>query len=215
MSKVYAFAVACLMLASTAWGQFSSAQQTDDVAEQRERIEAARQQKTMELDAKAAACWSKFAVTDCQNQVKTQRRAMLADFRRQEIRLNDQERQQRAAQQVQRNRERAAEWAERQTGNRSLTEANADSPDQRQERLNEKAMNHQQRAKAVAPIVPVSKAPPGRTPRLWFATAMPTPKSCEPPSSAVRNVRNGFLKRQTVARRCHRRRHKHIPRPAL
>ena len=161
MSKVYAFAVACLMLASTAWGQFSSAQQTDDVAEQRERIEAARQQKTMELDAKAAACWSKFAVTDCQNQVKTQRRAMLADFRRQEIRLNDQERQQRAAQQVQRNRERAAEWAERQTGNRSLTEANADSPDQRQERLNEKAMNHQQRAKAVAPIVPVSKAPSG------------------------------------------------------
>jgi hypothetical protein len=93
--------------------------------------------------------------------VKTQRRAMLADFRRQEIRLNDQERQQRAAQQVQRNRERAAEWAERQTGNRSLTEANADSPDQRQERLNEKAMNHQQRAKAVAPIVPVSKAPSG------------------------------------------------------
>ena len=161
MSKVYAFAVACLMLASTAWGQFSSAQQTDDVAEQRERIEAARQQKTMELDAKAAACWSKFAVTDCQNQVKTQRRAMLADFRRQEIRLNDQERQQRAAQQVQRNRERAAEWAERQTGNRSLTEANADSPDQRQERLNEKAMNHQQRAKAVAPVVPVSKAPSG------------------------------------------------------
>ncbi|MBK6592975.1 MAG: hypothetical protein IPG23_09640 [Burkholderiales bacterium] len=161
MSKVYAFVVACLMLASTAWGQFSSAQQTDDVAEQRERIEAARQQKTMELDAKAAACWSKFAVTDCQNQVKTQRRAMLADFRRQEIRLNDQERQQRAAQQVQRNRERAAEWAERQTGNRSLTEANADSPDQRQERLNEKAMNHQQRAKAVAPVVPVSKAPSG------------------------------------------------------
>ena len=40
-------------------------------------------------------------------------------------------------------------------------EANADSPDQRQERLNEKAMNHQQRAKAVAPIVPVSKAPSG------------------------------------------------------
>jgi hypothetical protein len=86
---------------------------------------------------------------------------MLADFRRQEIRLNDLERQQRAAQQMQRNREKAAEWAERQTGNQSMTGANADSPDQRQERLNEKKMDHQQRAKAVAPVVPVNKAPSG------------------------------------------------------
>lgn len=161
MSKVYTLAVACLMLVSTAWGQLTGAQQTDDVAQQRERIEAARQQKTVELDTQAAACWSKFAVTDCLNKVKTQRRAMLADFRRQEIRLNDQERQQRAAQQMQRNREKAAEWAQRQTGNRSLTEANADSPDQRQERLNEKIVDHQQRAKAVPSVVPASKAPSG------------------------------------------------------
>ena len=161
MSKVYALALACLMLVSTAWGQLTGAQHTDEVTQQREHIEAARQQKTVELDAKAATCWSKFAVTDCQNQVKTQRRAMLADFRRQEIRLNDLERQQRAAQQMQRNREKAAEWAERQTGNQSMTGANADLPDQRQERLNEKIMDHQQRAKAVPPVVPPSKAPSG------------------------------------------------------
>ena len=161
MSKVCALAVACLMLVPSVWGQSSSAQQPDDLAQQRERIAASRQHKTVELDAQAAACWSKFAVTDCQNKVKTQRRAMLAELWRQEIRLNDQERQQRAAEQMLRNQAKAAEWAERQADEPSRAGANIDSPDQRQERLSEKAIGHQQRAKAITPVVPVSRAPSG------------------------------------------------------
>lgn len=87
-----------------AWGQ-------DDEAEraQRARIAAERSQANAAYQAEEKACYSKFAVNDCLNDAGRRRRAVLADLRRQEISLNDEQRKRRAAEKLRSIEERSRE----------------------------------------------------------------------------------------------------------
>ncbi len=55
-----------------------------------------------------AVCYQKFLVNNCLDDVKIRRREAMADLRRQEISLNDQERKAKGAEQVQKTEEKAS-----------------------------------------------------------------------------------------------------------
>jgi glucan-binding YG repeat protein len=147
--KIWLRIAAFLLLAWTAsaWGQGDGGQTPPDgsAAVERVRIDAVRQQKTVELDAEDAACLSKFAVTDCQSKVGTRRRQMLADLKRQEANINAIERRQKVAEQAQKTQEKSAEGAQRErdmhVGTKKTTE------EERQKSLDEKVLNHKNQAK--------------------------------------------------------------------
>lgn len=67
--------------------------------DERASIEAQRQEISQRLDAQELACQQKFAVTDCVNQVRKQRRELLSSLKKQETRLNDADRRARAQEQ--------------------------------------------------------------------------------------------------------------------
>lgn len=68
---------------------------------ERQRIAAERLALGRSFDAGRAACYEKFLVNRCLDDVREQRRAGLSGLRRQEISLNDLERKTRAAAQLQ------------------------------------------------------------------------------------------------------------------
>ncbi|HSV50983.1 MAG TPA: hypothetical protein VLJ57_02620 [Burkholderiaceae bacterium] len=70
------------------------------VQEERGRITAQRQDVQARFAVEQAACYKRFAVTDCQQESRVRRRDELADLRRQEISLNDAERKKRGAEQT-------------------------------------------------------------------------------------------------------------------
>ena len=76
-------------------------------------MEAKRDAQAAEFDRQEQACSAKFAVTDCINEVKARRRAVMAEFRKQENALNDIDRRRRAQEELQRLEQRKAEQAER------------------------------------------------------------------------------------------------------
>lgn len=69
---------------------------------ERVRIEKNRQQLQAEFAIEDAACRQKFAVNNCLNEINAKHREAMADLRRQEISLNDDERKKRGAEQVRR-----------------------------------------------------------------------------------------------------------------
>lgn len=72
------------------------------VESERARIEKTRQQLQALFAVEDEACHQKFAVNSCLNEINTKRREAIADLRRQEISLNDDERRKRGAEQVRR-----------------------------------------------------------------------------------------------------------------
>jgi colicin import membrane protein len=74
------------------------AQESPAATAERARIAAERARAEAAYEAQAKVCWGKFAVNDCLARAKAQRRDVLADLRRQEVALNDEERRRRAAQ---------------------------------------------------------------------------------------------------------------------
>ncbi len=99
MKRVLAFLLAMGMMVPGI-AQTDAAQAADDVGARRQEIEVARQRETARFDAADAQCRSRFAVNDCLRVSQTQRRSVMADLRKQEVRLNEQERAQRGAEQV-------------------------------------------------------------------------------------------------------------------
>jgi colicin import membrane protein len=92
------------------------AQDEASVAAQRARIANERNEVEAALGARQKQCYLKFAVNDCLNAAKSQRREKLADLRRQEISLNDAERKRKAA-------ERAGNLEERSSTEKQEAEA--------------------------------------------------------------------------------------------
>ena len=72
------------------------------------RIRTEREDAQTRFLAQDVQCYQRFAVNDCLGEVRTQRRAVLADLRRQEISLNDTQRKRRAAEQLLRADDKAA-----------------------------------------------------------------------------------------------------------
>lgn len=66
------------------------------VQEERLRIQRSREQVKAEAEQANAACSQKFAVTDCLREVRAKNRLVLDELRRQEVILNDLERQAKA-----------------------------------------------------------------------------------------------------------------------
>jgi septal ring factor EnvC (AmiA/AmiB activator) len=84
-----------LLGAQTAAGEVAP-----DINVERARISAARATLESGFLAEDAACYKKFAVNHCLDRVNTRRREAIADLRRQEVFLNDEERRLRGAAQL-------------------------------------------------------------------------------------------------------------------
>ena len=99
-----------------------------DADAQRAVIEETRRIQTQRLDALARDCERKFAVTRCLDQVHTERLAIEGKLNRQEILLNDAQRQERGREQRERNREKAAAQAEKMANLASASPAQVKQP---------------------------------------------------------------------------------------
>lgn len=144
MKRFGLIACACLLVASSAWGQSMDSHDLNPVESERLRIENVRQQRTAELEAEYARCSSRFAVTDCQDKVSVRRRQMLADLKRQEADLNAEQRRQKGVDQMRSSSERAATNAAREAERQSAP--GMQSQEDRQKALDEKILNHRQQA---------------------------------------------------------------------
>jgi colicin import membrane protein len=109
-----------LLLVLAVLGLPSALQAQDDeaAAGQRARIAAERSQAEATFRAQEKACHTKFAVNDCLNAAKAQRREVLADLRRQEISLNDAQRKSKAAEQLRSIEQRSSADKQRQAQGR-------------------------------------------------------------------------------------------------
>lgn len=103
-----------LVLAMSILPPASQAQDEAGEAAQRERIAAERSQAEAAFQDREKECYRKFAVTDCLNAAKAQRRQVLADLRRQEISLNDAQRKRKAAEHLRSIEQRSSPDRQRQ-----------------------------------------------------------------------------------------------------
>lgn len=95
------FALVCLLMPAlvVAQGQLASEPRQAaplQVGEERSRIQRSREQVKAEAEQANAACYQKFAVNDCLRDVRAKNRLVLDALRRQEVMLNDRERQAKA-----------------------------------------------------------------------------------------------------------------------
>lgn len=114
---------------------------------ERARIDSLREKKTVELDAEDAACLSKFAVTDCQNQVGVRRRQMLSELKAQDAVLNDAERLQKGEDQLKQGQAKEVENRQRQLEAQATAEKLG--LEDRQQSQSNKQRAHQQQAQTV------------------------------------------------------------------
>ncbi len=93
-------ALLCLILAtlaasaSTQPGVAFPSHNVPNMSDERSRIQTERLKAEGEFDQQSAACYAKFAVTDCIAQARTKQRAVLDRLRGQEIALNNRVREQ-------------------------------------------------------------------------------------------------------------------------
>lgn len=76
---------------------------------QRARIAAERAKADAQFAQDEEACYARFAVNDCQNEARARRRETLADLRRQEVSLNDEQRKRKGADRIRSIEERAGQ----------------------------------------------------------------------------------------------------------
>jgi colicin import membrane protein len=107
-------------------------------------IDAERQQITAErlkleeaFDAEDAVCYTKFFVNSCLNAVKPRRREAMAGLKQREVALNEQERRQKAADQIRKTEEKSSPEVLQQAAERR-TQALEDTKE-REERTRNKA----------------------------------------------------------------------------
>jgi len=104
---------------------------------ERARLQEQRDRAGAAYDKEEAACYRKFAVTDCLAEVRGRRREALADLRRQEISLNSVERKRKGADQLVRIEEKSSlQVLQAEADKRAEA---LDAHKERQERANQKA----------------------------------------------------------------------------
>lgn len=87
---------------------------------QRAQISAERARLEAGFLAEDAACHKKFAVNNCLNDVNSRRRESMADLRRREILLNDEERKIKGAEQIRRTEEKSSPEKQREASDRVI-----------------------------------------------------------------------------------------------
>lgn len=106
MKKLIALGLAVVSLIAGAQPSAPDTVVARDAAEHA-RIRRERTEALARFQARDAQCYQLFAVSDCLAEVRTERRLLLAELRRQEISLNDAKRKRRAANQLLRADEKA------------------------------------------------------------------------------------------------------------
>lgn len=79
-----------------------------NISLERDRLKLIEAQEDSRYKKEASACYQRFAVNDCLNEVRSRRRQTMEDLRRQEISLNDMERKQQGADQLKRTEEKTS-----------------------------------------------------------------------------------------------------------
>lgn len=74
-----------------------------DLLAERSRIQFERDVVESRFNRQEASCYAKFAVTDCLQKVRLNRRQLVDDLRRQTVLLNDMERKRKALAKIPRN----------------------------------------------------------------------------------------------------------------
>lgn len=112
--KKASFVAAWLLVAATSFAQSGASEVPSDeashaldVARERSRIQVERAQQEALYQAQVTQCYTRFAVTDCIRQARLQQRAVMEPLRRQEVMLNDAERQRKAQEQLKQITEKA------------------------------------------------------------------------------------------------------------
>jgi colicin import membrane protein len=106
--KKICFALVQSFLIATAIAQ-STGELAIDV--ERQRIKEVQRQQEIRYQNENSACYQKFAVSDCLNDVRARRRLTMEELRRQEMALNDLERKQSGADQLKRIEEKLSSEA--------------------------------------------------------------------------------------------------------
>lgn len=96
--------VACAVAQSTEPDDFAGR-----AVQERARIAAERDMLQQRLPDEERACYQRFAVNDCLRQTRRAHRRALADLRRQELAINEQERQRQGAERLRSLEQRATE----------------------------------------------------------------------------------------------------------
>lgn len=104
----------------------------EEANSKRQEIQAIRQRETARFDAADAQCQSRFAVNDCLRASQSSRRAVISDLRRQEAKLNEAERAQRGAEQLEISRKKALERAQQEKDVAAANAANLEAQAQKQ-----------------------------------------------------------------------------------
>lgn len=104
--------VAWILLTATAFSQsvdavdaVDEAAQARDVEVELARIRSLRAEEEAHHAREQAACYDRFAVTDCLRRARAHRREVLDKLRRREIAVNDAERKRKAREQLERIRQ--------------------------------------------------------------------------------------------------------------
>ncbi len=85
---------------------------------ERTRINAERLRLESGFSAEDAACYKKFLVNNCLDEVKVRRREALADLRRQEVSLNAQDRHLKGAEQIRKTEEKSSPQRQQEAADR-------------------------------------------------------------------------------------------------
>lgn len=132
------FAVLLVMMASAGRAQPAEAGSESALEAQRARLEASRSQEEARFNAESAACYQRFAVNDCLNKVKTRHYAAMAVLKRQEVALNDADRQIKAAEQLSRIEEKSSPQTLQEQAEKRA--AALKDQEERQQRADQKAV---------------------------------------------------------------------------
>jgi hypothetical protein len=111
----------CLVWAASAWsqGQLQPVEVAAADTTELQRIEATRVRETAVYDAEEAACYQRFAVSGCIKDIQSQRRAMLANLRRQEAALHERQFADKGAEQRRLSAQKAQERQQQQSGSQT------------------------------------------------------------------------------------------------
>jgi len=111
------------LLLFSLFGAAASGQGANDAAStavdrEREQINAERAALEAKFDIEEAACYKKFAVNNCLNAIKLTRREAMTGLKQREVALNDQQRRERAADQLRKTEEKSSPEVLRQAAER-------------------------------------------------------------------------------------------------
>lgn len=132
--KKHAFVLLSMVAAASVWAQSVATSGNLDVDAERARISAERAALESRSRTEQAACYQKFAVEGCLSDIRQRNRKLTDDLKRQEAAINDIQRKQRGAAQLERLDEKNA------------TPRSQDQPAQREEALKSQQEREQRSA---------------------------------------------------------------------